>query len=166
MFRERVGCSVLEWCVHEVIGVKRVPVYSIVEICCGKDLLIGRNCRTISDLCQIWTWTRDGWAYILQDRGRMHQLISRVFMFHTLSWEYDGDDDQWDKWSSLQRGTHIMPWSKYVTKRTLSSTPRKWRDRAFGSGSLPSNSGNLGRFGSLAMTSQVAISLLQNCKTR
>ena len=46
VFWDCVGCSVLERCVHEVIGVERVPIYAIIEICHSKDLLIG----TASDL--------------------------------------------------------------------------------------------------------------------
>jgi len=49
VFGDSVRCCVLEGGVHEVIGIKRIPIYAVVQVGHGKNLLIWGNRGTTSE---------------------------------------------------------------------------------------------------------------------
>lgn len=49
VFRDSVRRCVLEGGVREVIGIQRIPIYTVVQVGHGKNLLIWRNRRTTSE---------------------------------------------------------------------------------------------------------------------
>jgi hypothetical protein len=136
-----------------VVRIKRIPINAVIKIGHRKDLLIGRHSRGASicllrstglNKADLTFYTSEGGCatWFPGSLGSMHywSLVRMSFCWYT------------DK-------AHITPWSMYVIRRT-SPPPKKWRERAMGSGSSPSSSGNLGGSGRSRVLSQVAVDCL------